>query len=167
MAEVTRQEPYTAEVTRTEERTDYETKTREVEYTKCDCCEQEWAKDGDVRTHSLAVNPRSEVGLSGLQELENTVTAYRGEVTEENLTTIGPQLREGRLWGVIAEERQVLADTRGAPAGRLETDACMALDNEGGRYKSGRRVHFFQYKIDLPEPRREKHLCEYCYEAIF
>jgi len=167
MVGVEREEPYTAEVTRTETRTDYETQTKTVPYIKCDCCEQEWTKDGDVQTYSLAVNPRSQVSCSGLRELENSVTALRGEVTEKNLTTIGPELREEQIWGVIAEERHVLAETKGAPSTGLETAACMALDDKGGRYKTGSRVHFFEYRIDLPEPRREKHLCEFCYEAIF
>lgn len=165
MAKVTRDELYTEEVT--VEKTEYQTKTREVEYTKCDCCEQEWRDDGNVKTHSLAINPRSQVSLSGLRNLENTVTAYRGKATKESLTTIGPQLRKGYLWEVIAEERNVLAEVKGAPSDRLATPECMAFDGGGGKYTIQSMTHFFEYRIDLPDPRNEKHLCEYCYEAIF
>lgn len=170
MTLVTETVPETERVERERTQIDYETVTTEVEKVKCDCCEQKWSKDGRVETREIVVNPTASVTLE--ERIGGDSNAYQSEQSciEEQLN----EYVEGFMVEVPNPEHNASDmlhrnEQDGKPVNRTLVEARQYRKDsmDMGFGSIDRYLRSMGFRIEVPVQGATKHLCEYCYGAIF
>jgi len=175
MTLVTEEVPTTEKVERQRTEVDFETVTESVQKVQCDCCEQRWEKDGKVETKEVVVNPSASATVQ--QHIEREQQAFE--------TNGFPHENKGTLHDALSEIIQGFEIEVPNPSHRASDmtsrherdglDICSTLASAEQELRDRatrmgnipRYHHIYGFHVELPVQGDKKHLCEYCYEAIF
>jgi len=174
MTLITETVPETERVERQTTEVDFETVTTEVQKVECDCCEQRWVSDGEVETYELVVDPTASATIH--QHVEREQQAFQTDgfphETKGSIHDALNEIIEGFEIQIPNPEHRASDMTHrhkhdGKDVCTTLAEAEQRLRDRTGLGRIPRYHHVYGFHVELPVEGNSKHLCEFCYEAIF